>query len=212
MTKYWFLNGIRRRILTEKDLSAYKNPGLLWPSRIEGHGEVSCPVDAISSGGWNSEKCIFCRRCIPSYTPTGDQDIYETEKSDPVFRKSFHIFLVDSGTCGACNTEINSIFAPQYDANRLGIFVTNTPRDADAIVVMGVYTEKMQEPLKRAIEAVPKPAMVIGLGTCALSGGILGKNPLDREVYFTRISGCPPSPYTIIRALEEMRNRRRDGR
>ena len=147
------------------------------------------------------EKCIFCRRCLPDYQPTGEQDIFTVKKSEKTFRKSFHVFPLDSGACGSCNMEFLSIFSPQYDANRLGIFMVNTPRHADAIVIIGVMTPGMKEALDRAYEAMPEPRLVVALGACAVTGGIVGDAPLDRERYHVEIAGCPPSPYTILAAL-----------
>jgi len=81
---------------------------------------------------------------------------------------------------------------------RFGIFFTNTPRHADALVVMGIMTEGMREAYMRAYDAMPEPKLVIALGACAISGGIFGSGIPDPDVV---IPGCPPAPYTILDAL-----------
>lgn len=201
MSSIWFLNGVKKGIKTERYPYAEPVSAPQWPSRLSGYDGGNCPVDAITPDGWVMEKCIFCRRCLPDYKPTGDQRIFTIKKTEDTFRRSFHVFPIDSGACGACNMEFLSIFSPQYDANRLGIFMVNTPRHADAIIVMGVMTPGMKEALDRAYEAMPEPKLVIAMGACAVTGGIMGENPLDREKYNVEIAGCPPSPYTLIAAL-----------
>ena len=205
MSSIWFLNGVRKGIKTEKYPSADPAAAPQWPSRLSGNDAGNCPVDAITPEGWIMEKCIFCRRCLPDYQPTGEQGIFTVKKAETMFRKSFHVFPLDSGACGSCNMEFFSIFSPQYDANRLGIFMVNTPRHADAIVVMGVMTPGMRDALDRAYEAMPEPRLVIALGACAVTGGIVGDAPLDREKYHVEIAGCPPSPYTVLAALNAAR-------
>ncbi|MCL4307576.1 MAG: NADH-quinone oxidoreductase subunit B family protein [Candidatus Thermoplasmatota archaeon] len=205
MSSIWFLNGVRKGIKTERFPSTDPDAAPQWPSRLSGNNGSNCPIEAITPEGWIMEKCIFCRRCLPDYQPTGDQDIFTVKKSEKTFRKSFHVFPLDSGACGSCNMEFLSIFSPQYDANRLGIFMVNTPRHADAIVIMGVMTPGMKEALDRAYEAMPEPRLVIALGACAVTGGIVGDAPLDRERYHVEIAGCPPSPYTVLAALNAAR-------
>ena len=203
MSNLWFLNGIKKGIKTEKFPYRHEESPPLWPSRIYGSGEAECPTDAIKNEKWDSEKCIFCRRCLPNYHPNGDQNLFYISRSEIVFKRSFYVFPIDTGSCSGCNMEFFNLFSPQYDANRLGIFMTNTPRHADALVVMGVMTDGMKKALELAYEAMPEPKLVIGLGACALSGGILGNPPLPKERYNALISGCPPSPYTVLKALLE---------
>ncbi|MEM0155846.1 MAG: NADH:ubiquinone oxidoreductase [Thermoplasmataceae archaeon] len=201
MSNLWFLKGLKKGIKTEKFPSEAPDTAPLWPSALVGINGGNCPADAITPEGWIREKCIFCRRCLPDLQPTGDQDIFAVKRKYDMFSKSLHIFPLDSGACGSCNMELLSIFSPQYDANRLGIFLVNTPRHADAIVVMGVMTAGMKDALEKAYEAMPEPKLVIALGACAVTGGIMGDSPLDREKYHVEIAGCPPSPYTVLAAI-----------
>ncbi len=201
MSNFWFLKGIKKGVKTEKFPYEQEKSPPLWPSKISGSGKAECPTNAIENGKWNSEKCIFCRRCVPNYQPDGDQNLFDVSKGEKTFKRSFYVFPVDTGSCSGCNMEFFNIFSPQYDSSRLGIFMTNTPRHADALLVMGIMTDGMREALELAYEAMPEPKLVIGLGACALSGGILGTPPLPKDQYNIRISGCPPSPYTVLKAL-----------
>ncbi|BDC18563.1 NADH:ubiquinone oxidoreductase [Acidianus sp. HS-5] len=196
----WFLKGIKRGIKTEKFPKEEPLDVAPWSTELKGEGKVDCPTNAIDNG-WEKEKCIFCRRCFPEYKPTGNVNIFGVEKNNTTFKRSFYIYPIDVGTCGGCNLELKLLTSPQYDMSRFGIFFTNTPRHADALLVMGIMTEGMREALMRAYEAIPEPKLVILLGTCAISGGLLGLPPeIKGDV---KIAGCPPNPYTILKALME---------
>lgn len=204
----WFLKGLRKGILTEKFPIAGPAEPPLWPSMLSGNRDADCPTKAIENGKWNQDKCIFCRKCIPVFKPTGKQEIFDVRiKTEKMFKRSIYLYPIDSGTCGACNAEFFSIFSPQYDANRLNIFMTNTPRHADAIVIMGVYSDGMKDVLVRAYEAMPDPKIIIALGACALSGGIMGREPDFPGNLSLKIAGCPPSPYTILDAIYKLRGK-----
>lgn len=201
MKNWWFIKGLRKGIMTEK----YPKDIAEWSTEIEGKGQANCPTNAIDNGKWIKERCIFCRRCYPNYKPNLNPNIFDVKTTQPLFRKSFYLYSVDSGTCGGCNMELKLISAPEYDMTRFGIFFTNTPRHADALIVMGVMTEKMREVIKRAYDAMPEPKLIILLGACAISGGIIGNGiPLDAVV---EIAGCPPNPYTILEALVKVKGK-----
>ncbi|MCB4791158.1 MAG: NADH-quinone oxidoreductase subunit B family protein [Elusimicrobia bacterium] len=123
------------------------------------------------------------------------------------FKRSFHIREVDTGSCGACESEIIAATNPIYDIQRFGIDFVASPRHADALLVTGPVSKNMELALKRTFEAMPKPSFVITLGDCALNGGqfsdsyyTLGgvKNVLPVAFH---IPGCPPKPIDIIRYL-----------
>ena len=200
-TVNWFISGLRKRIKTEK-LTEYE---IMYPSLLEGISDYNCPTEALKDNKWDMDRCIFCRQC--DLTPTGKQNAYSVKKPVPdIFRKSIYLYPVDSGTCGACNVEFTTLFSPQYDSSRFKIFMANTPRNADALVVMGVHTDGMEKILKEAYDAMPDPKIVIGLGACALSGGIIGREAMEK--YDIHIAGCPPTPAAILNAIIEAREKK----
>ncbi len=88
------------------------------------------------------------------------------------FGRSLHIREVDTGSCGACESEIISANNPIYDLQRFGINFVASPRHADALLVTGPVSKNMLIALKKTYEAMPEPKFVITCGDCALNGGI----------------------------------------
>ena len=120
---------------------------------------------------------------------------------------SLQIRHVDAGSCNGCEVEISGAFGPVYDAERFGARLVAAPRHADALLVTGVVTRNMAEPLRNTVAATPQPRVVIACGDCALNRGVFAEAygvvgavdevvPVDVE-----IPGCPPTPADIITAL-----------
>lgn len=125
-------------------------------------------------------------------------------------RGSVQIRHVDAGSCNGCEVEIGGAFGPVYDAEQYGARLVASPRHADALLVTGVVTRNMAEPLRNTVEATPKPRVVIACGDCALNRGVFADAygvvgavgdvvPVDVE-----IPGCPPTPDQIVAALRSV--------
>jgi len=123
------------------------------------------------------------------------------------FSRSLHIREVDTGSCGACASEIISANNPIYDLQRFGIDFVASPRHADCLLVMGCLSKNMFIALKKTYEAMPEPKFVITCGDCALDAGLFKdsyyvcKAARDILPVALHIPGCPPSPLVIIQAL-----------
>jgi len=130
------------------------------------------------------------------------------------FGRSLQIREVDSGSCNACDSEINALNNPFNDIERLGIKFVASPRHADMLLVTGAATRNMQLALAKTYNATPDPKLVVAVGACACSGGIFRdtyatSNGIDSivpvDVY---IPGCPPRPqailYGILKALDRV--------
>ncbi|MDO8602838.1 MAG: NADH-quinone oxidoreductase subunit B family protein [Candidatus Omnitrophota bacterium] len=125
------------------------------------------------------------------------------------FGRSLHIREVDTGSCGACESEIISANNPIYDLQRFGISFVASPRHADALLVTGPVSKNMLIALRKTYEAMPEPKFVITCGDCALDGGLFkGSYYVEGAVkdillVALHIPGCPPSPLSIIQVLLE---------
>lgn len=64
------------------------------------------------------------------------------EKAKP-FRRSLTIREVDTGSCNACEMEMNALTNSIYDVERFGVHIAASPRHTDALVVTGPVTVNM---------------------------------------------------------------------
>jgi len=149
--------------------------------------------------------------------PDKSYEVIRSELSlniNKTFGRSLQIREVDSGSCNACDSEINALNNPFNDIERLGIKFVASPRHADMLLVTGAATRNMQLALAKTYNATPDPKLVVAVGACACSGGIFRdtyatSNGIDRivpvDIY---IPGCPPRPqailYGILKALDRV--------
>ena len=124
-----------------------------------------------------------------------------------MFRRSVHIRHVDAGSDGSEEWEVLALLNPVYDVHRLGIFFTASPRHADVLLITGAGSHGRAEPLRRTVEATPRPLVVIAAGTDAVSGGLVTPSYavadgigelVDVDVW---VPGSPPSPFSLLHAL-----------
>ncbi len=94
-----------------------------------------------------------------------------TTKPPAGVRGSLQVRHVDAGSCNGCEVEISGAFGPVYDAERFGARLVASPRHADALLVTGVVTRNMADPLRATIDATPLPRRVIACGDCAINRG-----------------------------------------
>jgi Ni,Fe-hydrogenase III small subunit/formate hydrogenlyase subunit 6/NADH:ubiquinone oxidoreductase subunit I len=118
--------------------------------------------------------------------------------------RSLALRHLDAGSCNACDWELTALLNPVYDIRRLGIDFVASPRHADGVIVTGPVTRNLETAVRRTYEAVPEPRIVIAVGACATSGGVVGRSyasaggvaeALPVDVF---IPGCPPRPEAII--------------
>jgi Ni,Fe-hydrogenase III small subunit len=114
---------------------------------------------------------------------------------------------VDAGSCNGCELEIQALNNPYYNLEGIGIKFVASPRHADMLLVTGPVSVNMEEALKRTLDAVPEPKLVVAVGDCGACGGIFGKSYASRgavseviPVHCT-VSGCPPNPTAILEAI-----------
>jgi Ni,Fe-hydrogenase III small subunit len=126
---------------------------------------------------------------------------------------SVQVRHVDAGSCNGCEIEVGAAFGSVYDAERYGARLVASPRHADVVLVTGVVTRNMREPLRRTVEAVPRPRLVLAVGDCArdcgmfaagygVAGAVHDVVDVDLEV-----PGCPPEPAAVVEALRRVTGR-----
>jgi Ni,Fe-hydrogenase III small subunit/ferredoxin-like protein FixX len=125
----------------------------------------------------------------------------------PALRRSIHVRHIDCGSDGSEEWEIQALWNPYYDIQRLGFFLTNAPRHADVLLVTGGVTPPMRGPLERTWDVMPAPKALVAVGTDACSGGLAADGGaiaggVDRvlpvDVY---VPGSPPAPIAILHGL-----------
>ncbi len=180
-------------------------------------------------------RCILCGRCVTRHperfafspsvevasvaraglvVPNGAEDEAalarlrtDLGRRVKTFRRSIYVRHVDAGSDGAEEWEIAALSNPVYDVQRLGIFFTATPRHADVLLVSGVGTAGMAEPLRTTFDAMADPKVVVAAGTDAVSGGLVAPTyaagtgvgevvPVD-----VFVPGSPPSPFSLLHGL-----------
>lgn len=113
------------------------------------------------------------------------------------------VYRLNTGSCNGCDIEVVSALASRFGIGNL-IKIVDEPEQARALLVDGVISVKMAEPLREVYNKLRAPKVVIAVGTCALSSGIFQKSysvlePTDKFIPVSLyIPGCPPSPQAIV--------------
>lgn len=118
--------------------------------------------------------------------------------------KSLWVLHYDCGSCNGCDIEILAALTPKFDVERFGIVNIGDPKQADVLLVTGPANHRNQRVLRNLYDQMPKPKLVIAVGTCACTGGVFHNCPnvlggIDKvipvDVY---IPGCAARPEQII--------------
>ena len=116
-----------------------------------------------------------------------------------------------------CAIEMMAAGGPHYDLARYGMETFRaSPRQADIIIVAGRVSQKMAPVLRQVYDQMMEPKWVISMGVCASSGGMFNNYAILQgvdqivpvDVY---APGCPPTPETLIHAIETLHQKIEDG-
>ena len=120
-----------------------------------------------------------------------------------------------------CAIEMMGAGGAHYDLSRFGMEVFRaSPRQADIMIVAGRVSQKMAPVLRQVYDQMMEPKWVISMGVCASTGGMFNNYAIVQgvdqvvpvDVY---APGCPPTPETLLHAIETLhgldRGRRADA-
>jgi Ni,Fe-hydrogenase III small subunit len=198
-----------------------------------GTEQIRCTIDL--------GKCVFCRECafaLPGKisftndykmaTNVRDRLIVASGNDKPIqldpdkvrreirslFKHALKLRQVSAAGDNSAEMELNAAGNVNFDMGRYGIEFVASPRHADGLVITGLISLNMAEPLQICYDAIPSPKMIILTGTDAISGGIFsGSAALNRE-FLTRypvdlyVPGNPPHPLTFINGILDLIGRR----
>ena len=116
-----------------------------------------------------------------------------------------------------CAIEMMTTGASRYDIARFGMEVFRaSPRQADLMIVAGRVSQKMAPVLRQVYDQMMEPKWVLSMGVCASTGGMFNNYAIVQgvdqivpvDVY---APGCPPTPETLIQAIETLHQNVEDG-
>ena len=112
-----------------------------------------------------------------------------------------------------CAIELMQTGGPRHDLARFGMErASNTPRQADLMIVAGRVSQKMAPVMRQVYDQMSAPKWVISMGVCASSGGMFNNYAIVQgcdhivpvDIY---LPGCPPRPEMLIDAIVKLHDR-----
>ena len=113
--------------------------------------------------------------------------------------------------CGAI--ELFQTGGPKHDLARFGMErASNTPRQADLMIVAGRVSQKMAPVLRQIYDQMSDPKWVISMGVCASSGGMFNNYAIVQgvdhivpvDIY---LPGCPPRPEMLLDSIVKLHDK-----
>lgn len=196
-----------------------------------------CPTGAIQTSPPRIDlgQCVFCGACERAFPElvhfsaehrmSADRRekltvqtnlAWEDFERDAIpVRKEIHDFFgsslklrsVSAGGCAACELELAACFNVNFDLGRFGIEIVASPRHADGLILTGPVTANMARALEDTYKSVPRPKILIAMGSCAIGGGLFSSSAalrrefLDSVVPDLYVPGCPAHPLTLIHGI-----------
>jgi NADH-quinone oxidoreductase subunit B len=112
-----------------------------------------------------------------------------------------------------CAIELMSTGGPRHDLARFGMErASNTPRQADLMIVAGRVSQKMAPVLRQIYDQMADPKWVISMGVCASSGGMFNNYAVVQgvdhivpvDIY---LPGCPPRPEMLLDSIVKLHDK-----
>ena len=121
-----------------------------------------------------------------------------------------HSVWVATFGLACCAMELMATGGPSHDLARFGMEkLSNTPRQADLMIVSGRVSQKMAPVLRQVYDQMADPKWVISMGVCASSGGMFNNYAIVQgvdhivpvDIY---LPGCPPRPEMLMDAIVKL--------
>jgi len=112
-----------------------------------------------------------------------------------------------------CAMEVVQAGGSRYDLGRFGMErVSNTPRQADLMIVAGRLSQKMAPVMRQVYDQMSSPKWVISMGVCASSGGMFNNYAIVQGVDHVvpvdiYLPGCPPRPEMLLDAILKLHDK-----
>jgi len=112
-----------------------------------------------------------------------------------------------------CAIELMATGGPRHDLARFGMErASNTPRQADLMIVAGRVSQKMAPVLRQIYDQMADPKWVISMGVCASSGGMFNNYAIVQgvdhivpvDIY---LPGCPPRPEMLLDSILKLHDK-----
>jgi len=130
-----------------------------------------------------------------------------TEQIKEKFSSSLKLYVVDSGSCSACELEFQALFSPLYNVSSMGMEVVYDVEKADILLITGLMSENMYVELKEIYKNLKEPKRVMTIGDCPLAQAsfldtfALNSQGINSFSSSYHISGCPPEPKELLRSF-----------
>jgi len=128
------------------------------------------------------------------------------------YARKFSVWPATFGLA-CCAIELFQTGGPRHDLARFGMErASNTPRQADLMIVAGRVSQKMAPVLRQIYDQMPDPKWVISMGVCASSGGMFNNYAIVQgvdhivpvDIY---LPGCPPRPEMLIDSILKLHDK-----
>jgi NADH-quinone oxidoreductase subunit B len=112
-----------------------------------------------------------------------------------------------------CAIELMATGGARHDLARFGMErASNTPRQADLMIVAGRVSQKMAPVLRQIYDQMADPKWVISMGVCASSGGMFNNYAIVQgvdhivpvDIY---LPGCPPRPEMLLDSILKLHDK-----
>ena len=173
--------------------------------------------DVVTSGGVPASSRSFVQCILDDGMGGIDHNAITAKLEDLVNWARSRSSWPASFGLACCAIEMMATGAAHYDLSRFGMEVFRaSPRQADIMIVAGRVSQKMAPVLRQVYDQMMEPKWVISMGVCASSGGMFNNYAIVQgvdqvvpvDVY---APGCPPTPETLIHAIETLHQLIEDG-